>query len=86
MKKFFAGVLIGAFICGSMIICKNHVEKKYEKEIENIKKIERKAVEAKEVVEEVKENLAMIVDPLEIEELEVVNEYEISVGYDQFVC
>ena len=77
MKKFLIGVLIGVALYSSMMICKNNAERKYKDEIENIKK----TVEVKETVEEVKENLAMIVDPLEIEELEVVNEYEISLGY-----
>ena len=74
MKKFLIGVLIGIALYSSMMICKNNVERKYKDEIEDIKKIERKT-------EEVKENLAMIVEPFEIEELEVVNEYEISLGY-----
>ena len=78
MKKLLVGILIGMALYSSMMICKNNVERKYKDEIEEIKKIQQTV----DNVKAVKENFETIVEPLEIEELEVVEEYDIALAYN----
>ena len=78
MRKFLVGVLIGIALYSSMMICKNNAERKYRDEIEEIKKIQQTV----DNVKAVKENFETIVEPLEIEELEVVDEYDIVLAYN----
>ena len=78
MRKLLVGILIGMALYSSMMICKNNVERKYKDEIEEIKKIQQTINNVKAV----KENFETIVEPLEIEELEVVEEYDIVLAYN----
>lgn len=78
MKKLLIGVLIGMALYSSMMICKNNAERKYKDEIEEIKKMQQTV----DNVKAVKENLETIIEPLEIEELEVVEEYDLALAYN----
>lgn len=78
MKKLLIGILIGMALYSSMMICKNNAERKYKDEIEEIKKMQQTV----DNVKAVKENLETIIEPLEIEELEVVEEYDLALAYN----